>query len=800
MIKTRVAKAAFLGLFVCVTSPIHSQELEDPRMDEVRSLTKFFEYMLNIVGSSNDTQRDKDVIIKESFLKAFSNKNVQVEDDLLEERKVITNKDIHAYLKDVDFFFQDINFKFDSIAISLKEKPDGEPFYLVSFESTMEGTSLEGTSFKKIQQRFLEVNVNETTGDLKIVSVYTTKISREKELKDWYNSLSFGWINVFYQYVTYDSITSEVLFEIADIDSINLSDNQFLSNLSPLTALKNLRYINISNTRISDLSPIRYSTFIQTVIANNTPIKDLTPLKYFDAITHLELKNSHVQEIGMLKDLTKLEVLNLSETSVIDFSPLKPFGQLKSIDLSGTAFTQLIFLSNAKNLRSINIARTNVIDLRPISQLKKLKELNVSETNLLNLEGLEDHPFLNTININQTLVNSLKPIENIKTLEKVAADFTYILPDSANNFMDRHIGVIVIVNSEELENWWDNLSAKWKSRFALFFHGDSPRKEDLIRISNIDSLDISDMKTNDLLPLQRLKKLRYLNVSNCSFDSFYFTKDISALESLIAENSTVKSAKGLESNLRLSYINLKNSHIEDISSLYSLDKLSYVNLDITSIPKEKIKKLILSNPDAVVIWQSKNLNRWWNGLDKSWKVALQLKNPTSMELHQLTQSSSLEIKNVGISSLSSLSAFIHLQELTLDQVAILNFNGLNVHTSLKKLTCINGPLQSVEGLNGLTQLQELDISNTAVDNFEGLLTTSLIRKLNCSGTNIKRLKGIEKIKTIELIDISNTKIFKLDRLEGMQNLKELICYNTRLREFEVEKFQDMFPKCEVVFY
>ncbi|MEM8939798.1 MAG: leucine-rich repeat domain-containing protein [Bacteroidota bacterium] len=800
MIKTRIVTAAFLGLFVGITSPIHSQALEDPRTDEVRSLTKFFEYMLNIVGSSGGTQRDKDVIIQESFLKAFSNENVQVEDDLLDERKVITNKDVHAYLKDVDFFFQNINFKFDSIEISLKEKPNGEPFYLVNFESNMEGTTLEGTAFKKIQQRFLEINVNEITGDLKIVSVYTTKVSREKELRDWYSTLSFGWINVFNQYVAYDSITNNVLFEIADIDSINLSDNQFLSNISPLTALKNLRYINISNTRITDLSPIRYSTSIQTVIANNTPVKDLTPLKYFDAVIHLELKNSNVQEIGAVKDLVKLEMLDISETSVVDFSPLKPLDQLKSINLSGTAFTQLIFLSSAKNLRSINIARTNVTDLGPLSQLKQLEELNVSETNLLNLEGLEDHPSLKTIKINQTLVNSLKPIEHVKPLRKVEADLTYILSDSADNFMDRHFGVVVIVNSEELENWWDSLSAKWKSRFALFFEGDSPKKEDLIKISNIDSLDISDMKTNDLQPLQRLKKLRYLNVSNCSFDSFYFTKDLSALQGLVAENTPVKSAEGLKTNLKLSFINLKSSLIEDISSLYFLDKLSYVNLDLTSISKKKIKELILSNPDAVIIWQSEKLKNWWNGLNKNWKVALQLTSPTSQQLHQLTQSSSLEIRNVGIRSLSSLSVFIDLQELILDQVDILKFNGLTTHSGLKKLTCRNGPLQSLEGLNGLTQLQELDVSNTAIEDLEGLPITSLIKKLNCSGTNIKKLKGIEGITTIESIDISNTKIFKLDRLEGIQNLKELICYNTRLREFEVEKFQNMFPKCNVVFY
>lgn len=798
-IKTKLFSTLLSFLFIFPVFTSYSQETEDPRVEEVLSLTQFYEFMLNTLGSASTTQRDKDVIITESFTKAFANQKVQVEDDLLDDRKVITNKDIHSYLRDVDFFFRNVRFTFDNIEITQEKKPNDDVFYLVSFEKSIEGTTLEGQPIKKIQKRFLEVNIDEQNSDLKIVSVYTTKVSREQELREWYSTISFGWLNVFDQYVDYDSITAEVLQKMTDIDSINLSENQFLQNIKPLVALKNLQYLNISDTRIEDLSPVRYSTDIKTIVANNTLVQDLSALQYFDNVRQLELSKSQVVDIKPIANLGKLEVLDLSQTSVTDFTPLKEVTSLKTLNLSNTSFFDISLLTNSTKLESLNISQTRVVDLNPISKLKNLQNLDVSETSLLNLQGLEDHPSLETINISQTLVNSLEPIERLPNLKKVEADLSDVRESLAAKFMETHPNVVVVVNSKELRNWWDGLSNNWKTAFG--FSSSIPTKEELIKISNTDSLDISTLNLSRLqTPLSKLKKLKYLNVSNHPFTSFDFTNEMANLKVLIAKNTNAKRLVGLSSNTSLTHLDLEGSSVESITALNGLSKLDYVNLSSTNVPEDQIKIFIKSNPNTTIIWRAEDLKSWWEELDDSWKNALNLSNPTNDELHKLTQSTKLEINGIGIKSLAPLKDFHNLQELHMDQVGILNFKGMNVHSELRKLTCINGPLQSIEGLSGLTQLTELNISNTAVEDLKDLTQTSSIKRLNCAGTNIKKLRGVEEIRTIEYLNISNTNVFKLDRLFDLINPKELICYNTRLRKSEAEEFQEKFPDCKVVYY
>src|SRR5512133_597752 len=88
------------------------QKVENYR-EQIRRLMGFLEFSLNTLGSSESSTKEKEIIITESYLKAFLNEKVQIEDDLDENREILTYKDVQAYLKDVDFFFKEATFSFD---------------------------------------------------------------------------------------------------------------------------------------------------------------------------------------------------------------------------------------------------------------------------------------------------------------------------------------------------------------------------------------------------------------------------------------------------------------------------------------------------------------------------------------------------------------------------------------------------------------------------------------------------------------------------------------------------------------
>ena len=800
MTKTKQLICFVILLINLPVSHLHSQTTDDPKIEEVRSLTQFFEYMLNAVGSENATPRDKEVIITQSYQKAFESSKVQIEDDLLDERKVITNKDITGYLRDVDFFFTNITFKFSDIDIQRQEKQNGDPYYLVSFENRLQGTSIDGESVNKTQKRYLEVNYNEAKNDLKIVSVYTTKLTRKKELEAWWQSLSYEWVAVFQNHVPYQQIDDAIIEKMADMDSLNLSGYTNLADLSPLTIMKRLKYIDISDTRISDLRPIRYSADLKVLKANNTPLDNIDFISYLPMLEVLSLSHTEITDISSLSSLRYIRKLNLSTTRVLDFQGLQSLTQLESLDLSNTIFDDLNDIKNNDKLWDLNISRTYIKGLSSISSLGSLQTLDLSETGITDLTPLKGHSALKTLNINQTSIGSLEPLDGIKSLKKVFADYTKISPEAAGAFMKKNPSILVVTNSDEIMTWWNGLSLSWRNALTPYMDKNLPQKESFMRLMNVDSLNLSDLQLSNGQALKRFKRLQYLDISKNPIDGFSFTSEMGDLKVLIASNIPATTAMGLEKNASLEKLVLKGSKVSDIEPLSSLPKLKYLDLDGAFVPTDMIKSFIRLSPGVVVIYQSEELLNWWENLSDTWRDAFDLEKRDRYSLHELTQRPKLSITGSKIQELTPLQVFSNLQELSLNQVGITSFAGLGTHENLRILSITNGPLQSINGIQNLPNLEELNVNNTAIEDLTELRQTKTLKRLNCSGTNVKKLKGFNDLKSLEFIDVSNTGIFNLDWLAELPNLKKIVCYNTRLRDYEVEGFRARFPDCEIVYY
>ena len=153
---------------------------------EVKQLVSFLEYTLNSLGGNDLSAKEKEVIVNNSYKKLFRDDKVQIEDDLDEHREVVTNKDVRAYLKDVDFFFKWVKFKFnlDKITQGVNEK--GQVYFIAKLNRELKGVTIQGDSVDNIKERYIEVNVDDQAQDLRIASIYTTKLSRDDELKTWW--------------------------------------------------------------------------------------------------------------------------------------------------------------------------------------------------------------------------------------------------------------------------------------------------------------------------------------------------------------------------------------------------------------------------------------------------------------------------------------------------------------------------------------------------------------------------------------------------------------------------------------
>ena len=100
----------------------------------------------------------------------------------------------------------------------------------------------------------------------------------------------------------------------ADYDKVDQLDGfpgAGLRDISAITKLRNLQFLDLSNN----------------------PIQDFSPLACLERLEYLYLEKTGIQDLSVLAGLKNLEVLSLADNPFTDYSPLHSLSQLKELDI-----------------------------------------------------------------------------------------------------------------------------------------------------------------------------------------------------------------------------------------------------------------------------------------------------------------------------------------------------------------------------------------------------------------------------------------------------------------------------------
>ncbi|MEO7990284.1 MAG: leucine-rich repeat domain-containing protein [Chryseolinea sp.] len=775
----------------------------------VRDIVAFLQYLLNTLGSSSTSTRDKEVLVKESYSKIFRDAKVQIEDDLDEERVVVTNKDIVPYLKDVDFFFKDVKFEFTIEDIKSSTLKSGELFYKVSTRRVLSGTTTDGEVITNTIPRYIEVNYQPDVQDLKIVSIYTNEFNEKEVLTNWWSDLSIEWQTILRKKLpgnnTADSLQISEIKTITYTEELDLSNNAMIQDIEPLSRLLNLKSLSLYNTNVKDLTPIRNLTELELLEIATTKISDLSPLKYANKLVSLDIRNTMVTDISIVEKMPLLQNLYIRETPVRDFSNIALLTELKNADLANTKISDLTPFENLVNITVLNLSGTSIQDLNPLKNLKKLLTLDIDSTRISNIQALSNLESLTVLHANYTSVANLMALQKLSHLEKVYADHSGINREAANSFIAVQPKVQVIFDSDNLQSWWNALSPEWQDVLSKAAKvGLTPSKEEMANLSHLDSINMGgSIRLNTLEPLRKLQKLRVLIASRSGISDLSPLQDHKEIKYLDISETEVSDISILSQFTKLKIVKADKSKIENMERL-SLTGLERFYADNTMVHDISAREFLEKNPKCLLIFKTVHLNRWWNSLNNNWKDVFRLqmgKDTTSTRenLHKLTEQEALHFKDAPVSDLNGLSEFVHLKELHFSGTAITTIPPLENIKSLTSLHATSSPIQQIESLSLITTLEDLDISNTPIEDLKVVGNLSQLKKLNCSGTQIKRLDALEKLEHLESLDCSNTNASKLDPLDNLQ-LKTLKCYNTKISSRTIESFKAKHPDCNVIYY
>ncbi len=794
-------------------------------------LVKFMEFSFNSLGNSKISAREKEVIINESYLKFFASDKVQIEDDLIEGRFTVTNKNVQAYLKDIDFFFRQAVFTYTIEAIDYNVNNLGNNYFLVTTTRNLKGIGTEGDTIYNNLTRYIEINLDPDKRDLKIASIYTNKLNEKEDMHNWWISLSSDWRSYFakdifinneyhlrnitdfsdkwlaverykvsviddlvMEYRKADTIkanTRQIYQEISRIwktESVDISNQAVFTDIEPLSKLTELRSVNLSGNPIDDLTPIRNLTRLESILIDGTAVTRLDPLRHSVSLKFLDASNTAISDLSLIPSFTSLERLYLSNTNITGLDALAGLNSLRDLKVNGTLILSLAPLENIQNLNILDISNTMIYQLEDVSKLKLLKSFFADNTKIADLEPLASLNDLQYLFIEGTNITNIQMLANLPSLKRIYCDRTKIKREQANKFMQDNPDVLVIYESQTLTDWWATLPQIWKDIFREIVPlSDEPTREELHEVANISRIAINGrIEIFDLTPLNQLPRLRILNASNTGISNIEALRENIELTELDISSTGVSDISVLAGHRSIETLNFSHTTVESILPLGTAQRLKYVDMDHT--PVKSLKPFNSLNNLETVLCDNTRINRSEiSGVYES--------NP---DVTVVFQTDSLTAwwhslpsvwKNIFEQHIAGgyepsrieLHKLTDIKELDLNKIrGIQNLDPLIYFHRLQVLKMSDLAINDISVLENFKNLRELDCSNNPINNIKSLGKLFELTTLDCSNTLLRNLNDLKNLRNLEILNIAGTQVSALKPLGNHTSLRQLDCNNTKI--------------------
>ena len=161
-----------------------------------------------------------------------------------------------------------------------------------------------------------------------------------------------------------------------------------VADLSALSALPELRRVNLSDNAVTDAGPLALLADLERLDLSDNAVEDLWPLSGLAELRVLDLSGNRVTDVTALAGLPRLRVLELSGNAVVDLSPLGALPALEYLGVAGNRVTDVTALADLYALVRLDLDGNAVVDAAPLGDAGRLVWLKLSGNRLATLDGL----------------------------------------------------------------------------------------------------------------------------------------------------------------------------------------------------------------------------------------------------------------------------------------------------------------------------------------------------------------------------------------------------------------------------
>lgn len=224
-----------------------------------------------------------------------------------------------------------------------------------------------------------------------------------------------------------------------------------VTDIRPLAALKNLRYVNLGGTftwkhngRLVDISPLR-GLPIEEISLHRNPIENLSPLEKAP-LTVLVINNTSITDLSPIRNarLTRLDIHN---GTIADLTPIKGM-PINNLHMANTQVKDLSPLTGMP-LNELRCQYCGITDIKPLQGMP-LHSLEVHGNPITDLSPLTDSPVVN-LNIHKTSISDWSPIKTMPRLKMISFDFD----QASDSDILRSVTTLEQINERSAVEFWE---------------------------------------------------------------------------------------------------------------------------------------------------------------------------------------------------------------------------------------------------------------------------------------------------------------------------------------------------------
>lgn len=210
-------------------------------------------------------------------------------------------------------------------------------------------------------------------------------------------------------YINY-LVKINIITEIPEYYPYDIPDSKLKEkDISPLSFLIHLKYLNFSGNRVRDLSPLKNLKKLKNLNFYRNWVKDVSPLANLKQLTYIDGSCNHINDLSPLSVLSKLEYLNCNANRIEKlFDKNHCLVNLKELDLHNNNITDISSLSTMKKLIKLNL------DNNPENYFYPKKRGIKGITSIKSLQELKNLTFLS---LRGHLIYDISPLDKLTKLE-----------------------------------------------------------------------------------------------------------------------------------------------------------------------------------------------------------------------------------------------------------------------------------------------------------------------------------------------------------------------------------------------